>query len=261
MLSLLIKHFKRVLTLLIIGCLLATTAFGETPYKDEFCKYRIVETTKEVMSQNKRSCEVIVRTGEYDGKPGKRIYLSETNIHFKDIPTDIKIHSDSHGAYIHEYDINVKEAKALVKELKARGVNAKLQIAGSKGQDLNAAGRIANQSNPYIYVSMHHNYYDSNAKGYFAMYNPNDNMSKIVAERLSNSIADNGLVRQRDCQVNTGYIGELNALNKSTTGVLLELGFFSNGDELKVICSDEYVNKVSNNLAAELVKLLNEQYR
>ena len=157
--------------------------------------------------------------------------------------------------------INLKEGKALVDALRANGVNAQLQFTDMKSQDLNAAGRIANKSNPYLYVSIHHNYYDSNAKGYFAMYNPNDNNSKIVADRLSNAISNNGLVKQRESQQNTGYIGELNALNKSTTGVLLELGFFSNGSELKNICSDNYVNYVSNKLADELTKILNEQYR
>lgn len=257
MLNLLIKYAKRLLTLLIVAALFTTAGYCYEQ-KDQYIKYSIEETTEVV---NNRACEVIIRVGEYDNKPGKRIYLNDINIHYKDIPTDIKIQSDSHGAYIHEYDINMKEAKALVRQLRARGVNAQLQYTSYKSEDLNAAGRIANKSNPYLYVSMHHNYYDSNAKGYFAMYNPNDNDSKAIANRLSNAIANNGIVKQRENQPNTGYIGELNALNKSTTGVLLELGFFSNGAELKNICSDRYVDYVSNKLADELVKILNEQYR
>ena len=259
MLNLLIKYAKRLLTLLIMAALFTTAGYCYDQ-KDQYIKYFIMEETTEVMQTN-RACEVVIRVGEYNNKPGKRIYLNEVDVRYKDIPTDIKIHSDSHGAYIHEYDINMKEAKALVEALRANGVNAQLQFTDMKSQDLNAAGRIANKSNPYLYVSIHHNYYDSNAKGYFAMYNPNDNQSKIVADRLSNAIASNGIVIQRENQPNTGYIGELNALNKSTTGVLLELGFFSNGTELKNICSDNYVEYVSNKLADELTKILNEQYR
>ncbi len=257
MLNLLIKYAKRILTLLIVAALFTTAGYCYEQ-RDQYIRYSIEEAV-EVM--NNRACEVIVRVGEYDNKPGKRIYLNDVDIRFKDIPTDIKIHSDAHGAYIHEYDINLKEGKALVESLRANGVNAQLQFTNLKTQDLNAAGRIANKSNPYLYVSIHHNYYDGNAQGYFAMYNPNDSNSKIVANRLSNAIANNGLVRQRENQQNTGYIGELNSLNKSTTGVLLELGFFSNGAELKNICSDNYVNYVSNKLADELTKILNEQYR
>ncbi len=269
MLSLLIKHFKRILTLLIIGALLAITAYNNKTHaqeeycrfsiQEQFCKYTVQEKVIDVMQQ--RQCEIVIRAGEYSNKPGKRIYLSDVDVRFRDIPTDIKIHTDSRGAYIHEHDINIKEARALVQQLKARGVNATLQVADTKAQDLNAAGRIANKSNPYIYVSIHHNYYDGNAQGYFAMYNPNDSQSKLIANRLSDSIANNGLVKQRESQANTGYIGELNALNKSTAGVLLELGFFSNGSELKNICSDKYVNQVSNKLADELTTILNEQYR
>ena len=258
MLNLLIKYAKKILTLLIIAALFTTAGYCYEN-KDQYMRYSIIEEATEVM-QN-RACEVVVRVGEYNNKPGKRIYLNEVDIRYKDIPTDIKIHSDAHGAYIHEYDINLKEGKALVEALRANGVNAQLQFTDMKSQDLNAAGRIANKSNPYLYVSIHHNYYDSNSKGYFAMYNPNDNQSKIVANRLSNAIASNGIVKQRESQPNTGYIGELNALNKSTTGVLLELGFFSNGTELKNICSDNYVEYVSNKLADELTKILNEQYR
>ena len=257
MLNLLIKYAKKLLTLLIVAALFTTAGYCYEQ-KDQYIKYSIEETIEVV---NNRACEVIVRVGEYNNKPGKRIYLNEVDIRFKDIPTDIKIHSDEHGAYIHEYDINMKEAKALVEALRANGVNAQLQFTNMKSQDLNAAGRIANKSNPYLYVSVHHNYYDNNANGYFAMYNPNDNNSKVIADRLSNAIANNGLVKQRECQQNTGYIGELNALNKSTTGVLLELGFFSNGKELKNICSENYVKYVSNKIADELTKLLNEQYR
>lgn len=258
MLNLLIKYAKKILTLLIIAALFTTAGYCYEN-KDQYVRYSIIEEATEVM-QN-RACEIVVRVGEYDNKPGKRIYLNDVNIRYKDIPIDIKIHSDAHGAYIHEYDINLKEGKALIDALRANGVNAQLQFTDMKSQDLNAAGRIANKSNPYLYVSIHHNYYDSNAKGYFAMYNPNDNNSKIVADRLSNAISNNGLVKQRESQQNTGYIGELNALNKSTTGVLLELGFFSNGSELKNICSDNYVNYVSDKLADELTKILNEQYR
>lgn len=259
MLSLLLRQFKRIVTLLLVGFLLATSTFADGPR--DYIRYYVGEQCTETMQVQNRQHEIIIRAGEYDGKPGKRIYLSDVDISFKDIPTDIKIHSDSHGAYIHEYDINLKEAKALVEQLKARGVNAKLQIAQCKGQDLNAAAKLANKDNPYVYVSMHHNYYDDKAQGYFSMYNPNDKNSLSIAKRLSDAIADNGLVRQRECQPNTGYIGELNGLNNTTTGVLLELGFFSNGEELKHICSHEYVNYVSVKLADELTRILNEQYR
>jgi N-acetylmuramoyl-L-alanine amidase len=111
-----------------------------------------------------------------------------------------------------------------------------------------------------MYISIHHNYYDSNSTGYFAMYN-NTEESKELANRLSDCIKSNGQVPQRDNQLNTGYIGELNNINKSTTAVLLELGFFSNKEELEIICSDSYTDYVSTQIANELTKTLNQQYK
>lgn len=261
MLGILIKQFKKALTLLLVGFLITTTVLStgsKQSYADEYCSYTVIEQTVETIQQ--RHCDCVIRVGEYNGKAGKRIYLNDIDIHYKDIPTDIPIHSDSHGAYISEYDINLKTAKAIVSKLRSNGVNAVLQVANGKSQDLNAAGRISNKSNPYVYLSIHHNYFDGSgsARGYFAMSKHGDYKSQIVAQRLSDSIRYNGLVKQRETQTNSSYIGELNAIHDSTIGALLELGFFDNATELKNICSDKYVDYVSNNLANELSKIIKE---
>jgi hypothetical protein len=273
MLSLLINKFKKVLIILIAGCMLLSSftstsyaneseeciklSFG-TSLDDQYIKYKIYDDTLPVTQM--RDCEVIIRAGEHQGKAGKRVYLEGRDLN---IPEDVPLRNDydGKGPYVSEWDINMKETKALVRELRNRGVNAQLQTSYNKSTDLNAAGRIANKSNPYLYISLHHNYYAQDSKGYFAMYNPHDELGKHVAKRLSNSIQNNGMVPQRDNQYNTGYIGELNEINPSTTPVLLELGFFSNPTELEIICSDQYVNYVSNKLADEIVNILNTEYR
>ena len=114
----------------------------------------------------------------------------------------------------------------------------------------------AGKSNPYLYVSLHHNYYDVNSTGYFSMYNQNDAVGKAFADRLSNAISNNGQVPMRASRANDGYIGELNVINKTTTPVLLELGFFSNIEELEKICSDSYVQYVSTQLANEITSII-----
>jgi N-acetylmuramoyl-L-alanine amidase len=212
---------------------------------------------QQTMSVQQREYEVIIRAGEYQGKAGKRIYVNNSTVN---LPSDIPVRNDNDGKgfYVSEWDINVKEAKALVEKLQARGINAKLQIATVKSEDLNAAGRIANKSNPYLYVSLHHNYYDSNSTGYFSMYNAEDTVGKAMADRLSNAIRDNGKVPQRASRANDGYIGELNVINKTTIPVLLELGFFSNLKELEVICSDAYVQNVTTKLANEITNIIKE---
>ncbi len=256
MLALLINKFKKILFMLIVASLIVAS-FADIMYAQNN-KTTEIETVR--INSQYRQCEVVIRAGEYEGKYGKRIYINNCTIN---IPDDIPVRNDGDGKgfYISEWDINVKEAKALVEELRARGINAKLQIAYSKSEDLNAAARIANKSNPYLYVSLHHNYYDSTSKGYFSMYNVNDAKAESMANRLSDSISRNGLVPQRQSRPNTGYIGELNNINPSTTAVLLELGFFSNLEELEIICSDNYVSYVSNQLANEIADIINSQYR
>lgn len=256
MLTILIKKFKKVLMLLIMAALITTSLFEANTihgYTNVYCA-NIEQATAQ------RKCEVIIRAGEYKGKPGKRIYLNNQTVKLpKDIP--LRNDGDGNGFYVHEHDINVKEAKALVEKLRALGIDAKLQIASDKTEDLNAAGRISNKSNPYLYISIHHNYYNASSKGYFGMYNTNDTMGKLVADRLTNSIKNNNMVPQTSNRPNTGYIGELNKIHNTTTPVLLELGFFSNPDELEYICSNQYVNYVSDNMAKEIEKILNEHYK
>jgi len=255
MLSLLLKYAKKALTILLIGFLLTTGhAIAE---QREYIKCTVIERTVETMSN--RACDVIVRVGEYQGKAGKRIYI-DNGISWKLIPTDIPIHQDNEGHYISEFDINKKVGEKLVKELQANGVNAKLQVATRKSEDLNNAARIANYDNPKLYISLHHNYYNSDSTGYFAMCNENDETALNIANRLSDSI-HNCLIPQRYTRQQDGYIGELNNLNNTTVGVLMELGFFSNLDELKTICSDEYTDFVSINMADEIQSILNDWSR
>ena len=258
MIRLLLTKFKNILLLLLIGGMVLTSM--HTSYADEYFNYTVeqdyINISVETMSQApQRQCEVIIRAGEYQGKAGKRIYINSSTVK---LPDDIPVRNDGDGKgfYVSEWDINVKEAKALVEKLQERGINAKLQIAYSKSEDLNAAGRIANKSNPYLYVSLHHNYYDANSTGYFSMYNQNDAVGKAFADRLSNAISNNGQVPMRESRANDGYIGELNVINKTTTPVLLELGFFSNISELEKICSDSYVQYVSTQLANEITSII-----
>lgn len=254
MIRLLLTKFKNILLLLIIGAMVITTT---TSYSNAEGIDFINIKTQQTMSVQQREYEVIIRAGEYQGKAGKRIYVNNSTVK---LPSDIPVRNDNDGKgfYVSEWDINVKESKALVEKLQARGINAKLQIATVKSEDLNAAGRIANKSNPYLYISLHHNYYDSNSTGYFSMYNAEDAVGKAMADRLSNAIRDNGKVPQRASRANDGYIGELNVINKTTIPVLLELGFFSNLKELEVICSDDYVQDVTTKLANEITNIIKE---
>lgn len=241
MLGILIKKFRKVLYGLLIATMLLNpiTSFADT--------------------------DVVIRAGEWGTsynevvKPGKRIYLNERDC----INTNLRIRKDETGYYIHEWDINMAIAKEVYKNLKEKGIDADLQIATSKAQDLNAAGRIAKAKNPKIYLSIHHNYCPG-ANGYLFMYNNNDAVSMNIAKRLSDSIKNVTPVRQRsnapNLRNNKAYIGELNEFkNTDTIAVLAELGFFSDIDgDLQAITSKNVIKSVSKALADEIYKILKE---
>lgn len=241
MLRILIKKFKNFLFGLLIATILLnpTTSFADT--------------------------DVVIRAGEWGTpynevvKPGKRIYLNERDC----INTNLRIRKDETGYYIHEWDINMAIAKEVYKNLKEKGIDADLQIATSKAQDLNAAGRIAKAKNPKIYLSIHHNYCPG-ANGYLFMYNNNDAVSMNIAKRLSDSIKDVTPVRQRsnapNLRNNKAYIGELNEFKDTNTiAVLAELGFFSDIDgDLQAITSRNVIKSISKALANEIYKILKE---
>lgn len=261
MISLLLTKFKNILLLLLIGAMVFTTNIRVDATSDtEYIKVTVMEETVETIAVQPRLCDIVIRVGEYEGKAGKRIYINNQTVN---LPDDIPVRNDGdgNGFYVSEWDINLKEAKAIAQKLQAKGINVRLQVAYTKSEDLNAAARIANKANPYLYVSVHHNYYEDNSTGYFSMYNPNNQKSKELANRLSNAIQDNGQIRRMADRENTGYIGELNTIHGTTAPALLELGFFSNIAELEKICSDSYVDYVSTQLANELANIIMEDYK
>lgn len=258
MLTLLIKYGKKILMVLIVSwlCLSSST---QTVY----CDY--TENTK-------RDVDVVVRVGEYGNdnyvKPGKRyewggnINISKHGLHVNDIPLDIPLRCEDNNFFISEFDINLKTARILAKKLDSLGVDVDLQYSSNSTTDLNQAGVIADQKNPKIYLSIHHNSFKENSKGYFFMYNENDNESKNMSDRLSYSISENGFVKPNTNRPNSnGYIGELNKVAKDgRISILAELGYFSNPNELLTIMSDEYVEYITTQISKEIYNQLQTEY-
>ena len=90
------------------------------------------------------------------------------------------------------------------------------------------------------------------------MYNEGDSKSAEVANKFSNSIANNGYVPQRSNRANNGYIGELNSVkNTNRISILGEFGYFNKAEIVK-ICSDEYNDYVSDKIAESIYNQLQE---
>ena len=216
----------------------------------EFIKYSVVE-------EQNNDVDVVVRCGEFDGKAGKRIYC---NISQLNIPNDIPIHYDEKGSYIAEFDINNKISTQLHRKLSEKGLNSILQIANGKSEDLNAAGRIAKESNPDVYLSIHTNAYTEDSEGYFFMYNSGDFKSEEVANELSKAMV-NDMVKTNNNRINEDYyVGELGEFKgEDCIAILGELGYYSNLNELQKIISDEYVEYITDQMANELYDVVNNK--
>lgn len=90
------------------------------------------------------------------------------------------------------------------------------------------------------------------------MSNEGDYASSVFARRLSDAMAANGMIPQRDNRANDGYIGELNKVKaENRISILGEFGYFNKAEIVK-ICSDEYVNYVSDKVAESIYVQLKE---
>lgn len=198
--------------------------------------------------------DVVIRAGEYDGKPGKRIYVESTY----EMPYDIPLHKDERGYYIAEHDINVKLAKRINEYLTEYGANTKLQISNGKAEDLNAAGRIAREEDPTVYLSVHHNYVDNqNVSGYVWFVNPGDTESYKYAQVLDGVLEDNpGCIPSMGVREQDRYIGEMN-MQPGEINLLFEGGFFSNTNkDLHAIMDNEHVDYVAHEIAIAIMDIL-----
>ena len=168
--------------------------------------------------------DIVVRVGEYENKPGKRLYVEKD---FK-TPDDIPLRYDEGGYFISEYDINLKLASALVQKLKEKGIKVDLQVSRDKSEDLNAAGREAMSKNPKMYFTIHHNSFKEDSTGYMLMVNENSPEEKTYAKLMTEALKNNpGNLPAWDVREQDGYIGEMNETD-SILNFLLEAGFFSN---------------------------------
>lgn len=177
--------------------------------------------------------DVIIRVGEYHNKPGKRVYLNDTD-------------------YIHEFDINIRLSKRIVYYLREQGVHTELQIANDKSEDLNSAGKIAMSKSPKIYFSVHHNSFEEDSSGIFLMVNQESPSDYKYAQILSELLNDNPMnIPVYEVREQNGYIGEMNETDE-IINILLEAGFYSNPDELQKIMNEEQIDYLAKVIATNL---------
>lgn len=204
---------------------------------------------------------LFITSGEYPGKPGKR----------SSVANEIILDKDKYDLYddgtLGEYYINAPFVKKIAEYVQARDNTIKVVEYYRKGpsDDLNAMGDISKNSKGDIYLSIHTNSNTKKSKsGFLAMTSKRDSEFKEASDSLAKSLAErlndvqNPIKPDRGSGValNETKIGELNESMKHMPAVLLELGYFSNPDDLQVLTSEKYINTISSRIADVIVEEL-----
>lgn len=114
------------------------------------------------------------------------------------------------------------------------------QIPGSrKSQDLNNRVSIANSYDNVYFISVHMNKFPTeNCKGFQAFYSENNDVSKVLAEKLQHNVILLQSDNKRKIKNGTDNIYLLEKIN--SPAVLVECGFISNKEESYLLKTNEY---------------------
>lgn len=157
-----------------------------------------------------------------------------------------------HGNY--EKDINLAIAKKLKNDLKSKGYKVISIRDSDEFIENSARAELANKKRGRVFISIHGNALDNNSSvdGVQVLYYPhrestigdlnNNEFAQIVQTSLISGTGakDKGIIERKDLIV----------LNQTKMpAIIVECGFLSNGNEEKLLLTDEYQNKIVNSIA------------
>ena len=162
---------------------------------------------------------------------------------------------------IKEKDINLILVKKLEKELVRKGAVVYLTRDGDydlsksksnrKRSDLANRAKLINESGANLYISIHLNSTTSSAwRGLQIFYNKVNDENKIIANTLNDIIKSN-LSNVREVKEENNYY-MYKRIN--IPGVLIEAGFISNPSDNYILRTDDYQNKLVNNIVLGIIK-------
>ncbi|MEJ6951539.1 N-acetylmuramoyl-L-alanine amidase [Natronospora cellulosivora (SeqCode)] len=162
-----------------------------------------------------------------------------------------------------EKEINLEIAKFLEEELKKVNIipimtrtEDKLYM-DSRRQDIKRRPQIANEANADLFISIHaNNYPSSQPKGSQIFYKKNSEDSKILAEYIKEE-----LVEIREANNRSNQVGDFLVLNMlKCPGVLIEVGFLSNGEDRKKLKDPIYQESLARAIRKGIVTYFQEGF-
>lgn len=156
-----------------------------------------------------------------------------------------------------EKDLNLKTALELEKKLKELGFNVVMTRKTDTLVNLYERAYIANRNDGDVFISIHYNYNDNKSiKGIQTLYCPSyksdvkQNNQYPFAEYMHNHLLSGLNAEDKKIVRRPGLV-----VTRETKmdAVLLELGFLSNYEETKKVCTDAYRKKVAEVIGKALV--------
>lgn len=160
-----------------------------------------------------------------------------------------------------EKDLNLDVALRLNRILKDLGFNTMMTRTDDRYVDLASRSGMANNNYVDFFMSIHHNAFNSSAKGIETLYYPNEITeeypidNKKMANIFHTELID---ALKRPSRGITPRPG-LHVLNKTKMpAILAELGFITNSEEFAQIKKEEYREMAARALAVSIVKFFKE---
>lgn len=223
-------------------------------------------TSKPIVYSDKMT--VVLDAGHGGSDPGAISYLmneEEMEKYYAALEsTEPIIATMEHGSgeKYNEKDIALSVTKKVKAKLEAKGINVIMTRTGDTYPTLDARPALANEEGAVIFVSIHLNSTTSAvtaAKGievYYSEQNNDDELgvtSKELAKKILNAAVDAAGAKSRG--VKSGNL----LVNRKCLmpSALVELGFMNNPEELELLTSESYQNKLATGIANGIISAHN----
>lgn len=156
-------------------------------------------------------------------------------------------------AGIFEKDINLQIAIKMKAQLESRGIKVILTREDDTFLELMERVELANNADAQLFVSIHCNSYDESADvSGLEIYYHQDKQAKSLADAILSDLAATGLLKIRSVKV--GNFAVIKYTNMPA--ILLEMGFLTNEQERKKLCTEEYQQMLADTIASGIVRML-----
>lgn len=207
----------------------------------------LIITDDDAFVNNDEEFTVIIDAGHGGDDPGA---VGIDNVLEKDLNLLV-------AGFISEYLIN-KGTRVIMTREHDQMLTIDNSHLSKKTQDLKARTNIANSHMNGILISIHMNQFpNESVSGLQVWYSANSRLSEILAQNIQNNVSktlqtkNNRQIKKDD---NSIYILK----NAKIPAVLVECGFLSNPEEIKLLTNTKYQQELSKCIADGILNYLNE---